>query len=1425
MAYKIEDFGKLAQRRNYSKIDSSLALPPLVEIQTSSFDWFLKEGLREVYADIYPIKNHNSNLVLDFVDFKFEKPKYNTRECKERDATYAAPLAVTLRLQNNETGEVNEQEVFMGDFPLMTQSGTFIINGAERVIVSQLVRSPGAYFKKENEGGKVNYLASLIPSRGTWLEIETGVYKDKEKEDKLYANVRIDRTKKMPITILLRALGLTNGADTLAFFGDSEILENTINDKDTVEQIDRGYVEIISKLYADREDKSIQANEGLSLLQSTYFNSDNIHLSDYYKEVTNDNEAELLPLQQLVNIVSAGGFKHVNDKNLRIILNVLENRFNDVATVLNRDTIDELRKELLDLLKELKDGKTIRASDNVQLLVTIYFENKLQSFIKSGRIQVSDLLKQELVNLDYLFGFETFKNMYDNKPTIDESNFNKFDINHLSSEIKTAFALIEIYEKLKPGEPATLEGAVSLLAAKFFDNKRYDLTKAGRFKLGKKLNVMDRLFEKTIAEDIIDVNGDVIVEKGTFISKEIYNRIRPAMEAGANMVEVPTNLELYREEDMISKPTRVQKVAIYVDNEEKRIVNIIGTDTTSDNKYVTISDMLATVSYLLTFIDGIGDEDDIDHLGNRRIKSVGELIQNQCRIGLSRMERVVKDKMSTIDIAEATPKKLTNNRPFTASIKEFFASSQLSQFMDQTNPLAELANKRRLSALGPGGLARDRAGMEVRDVHHSHYGRMCPIETPEGPNIGLINSLATYAKINMYGFIETPYLKVVDNFVTDEVHYLTADEEYNYAIAQANIDLSADREIIDEHVVARFRGENKMERKELIDFIDVSPKQIVSVATSCIPFLENDDANRALMGANMQRQAVPLLKPTSPIVGTGMEHVIAKDSGVAVICEEDGIVKYIDARSIIVSTNKGDMKYILDKFTISNQGTCFDQNPIVRIGETVNKGQILANGPAMDKGELALGQNVVVAFMTWNGYNYEDAIIMSERLVKEDVYTSIHIDEYTIECRDTKLGPEEITRDIPNISDDARKDLDIDGIIRIGAEVKEGDILVGKVTPKGQSELSAEEKLLLAIFGEKSREVKDNSLRVPHGGAGIILDIKRFTKENSDELPPAVNEVIRVYVAQKRKISEGDKMAGRHGNKGIISKILPIEDMPYLPDGTPVDIMLNPLGVPSRMNIGQLMEVHLGMAAKLLGVKVATPVFDGVTEANLEEIIAEAGMDEDAKTELYDGQTGKKFDEKISVGVMYMIKLAHMVDDKLHARSVGPYSLVTQQPLGGKAQNGGQRFGEMEVWALEAYGAAHTLQEILTVKSDDVIGRVKTYEAIVKGNKIPEPGIPESFRVLQKELQSLAIDVKMLDDTYQEIDMKEQSKIDSQFEQSFRSIMNDESNIDKNVIVKESMLEEEDNPSLDGMPEDDTYEIKAENELENEVQAIDLERE
>ncbi|OUQ13055.1 DNA-directed RNA polymerase subunit beta [Massilimicrobiota sp. An142] len=1144
-------------RRNYSRISGSLELPNLVEIQTNSYEWFKNEGIKEVFNDVYPISNFNETLTLEFVDCRFDEPKYSVDEAKDRDANYSAPIRATLRLVNNGTGEIKENEVFMGDFPLMTDAGTFIINGAERVIVSQLVRSPGAYFADAmDKSGKTVFTGSMIPSRGTWLEFEN--------DAKDILNVRIDRTRKIPGTILLRALGLSSDEDIIEVLGDHEFIRNTLA-KDTTHNTDE--------------------------------------------------------------------------------------------------------------------------------------------------------------------------------------------------------ALIEIYNKLRPGEPATLEGANTLLYTRFFDAKRYDLARAGRFKLGKKLSLLDRITNRVLAQDVIDIDGNVVMKEGTLLTKDKVDLLAPVFQAGAHTMDIKTN-------DFLKSHGRIQVLEVYVDETKSKKMRVVGTDLSLDCKYITISDMIAAYSYMLNLVDiydsldlasddrvnlmsRIGLLDDIDHLGNRRVRSVGELIQNQFRIGLSRMERVVKERMSLSEIDSVTPQSLTNIRPLTAAMKEFFSSSQLSQFMDQINPLAELTNKRRLSALGPGGLSRDRAGYEVRDVHASHYGRICPIETPEGPNIGLISTLASYAKINKYGFIETPYRKVNHSVIDEnDVRYLTADEEKNYVIAQAKVQHDENGKILDEQVIARHLGENIMAKPEEIDFIDISPKQIVSVATSCIPFLENDDATRALMGANMQRQAVPLLNPHTPLVGTGMEYQAARDSGAAVVAKKDGIVTYVDAKKIIVEEDTGPHKYRLTKFAISNAGTCINHRPIVKAGDKVVKGEILADGPSMEQGELALGQNVLVGFMTWNGYNYEDAVIMSERLVKEDVYTSIHIEEYSIECRDTKLGPEEITRDISNVGEDARKNLNSEGIIMIGAEVKEGDILVGKVTPKGQAELSAEEKLLLAIFGEKSREVKDNSLRVPHGGAGIVHDIKIFSRKNGDELQPGVNKVVKVYIVQKRKISEGDKMAGRHGNKGVISKILPIEDMPHLEDGTILDIMLNPLGVPSRMNIGQVLELHLGYAARELGMYFATPAFDGINSKDLEDIMKEAGMSVDGKQPVISGMTGEYFDSNISVGVMYMIKLAHMVDDKLHARSVGPYSLVTQQPLGGKAQNGGQRFGEMEVWALEAYGAAYTLREILTVKSDDVVGRVKTYEAIVKGQKLPEPGLPESFRVLTKELQALALDIRMLDKDGQEIDAR-----------------------------------------------------------------------
>ncbi|MDM5336017.1 DNA-directed RNA polymerase subunit beta [Fictibacillus enclensis] len=1157
MTGQLVQFGRHRQRRSYARISEVLELPNLIEIQTASYQWFLDEGLREMFQDISPIEDFTGNLVLEFIDYSLGEPKYPVEESKERDVTYAAPLRVKVRLINKETGEVKEQEVFMGDFPLMTDTGTFVINGAERVIVSQLVRSPSVYYsEKIDKNGKKGFTATVIPNRGAWLEFET------DAKDIVY--VRIDRTRKIPITVLLRALGFGSDQEIIDLLGEDEYLRNTL-DKDNTEGTEK--------------------------------------------------------------------------------------------------------------------------------------------------------------------------------------------------------ALLEIYERLRPGEPPTVDNAKSLLDSRFFDPKRYDLASVGRYKINKKLHIKNRLFNQKLAETLADPEtGEVLAEAGTLLDRRTLDKVLPYLENGIGFRHVTPAGGVAEDQDI-----PLQSINIYApdDPDGERVIKVIGNAYVEKSvKNITVSDIIASINYFFNLLHSVGNTDDIDHLGNRRLRSVGELLQNQFRIGLSRMERVVRERMSIQDTNAITPQALINIRPVIAAIKEFFGSSQLSQFMDQTNPLAELTHKRRLSALGPGGLTRERAGFEVRDVHYSHYGRMCPIETPEGPNIGLINSLSSYAKVNEYGFIETPYRRVDPETgkVTGRIDYLTADEEDNYVVAQANSLLGDDGSFLNEDVIARFRGENTIVRRDRIDYMDVSPKQVVSAATACIPFLENDDSNRALMGANMQRQAVPLMVPEAPVVGTGMEHVSAKDSGAAVICKYEGIVEKVTAKQVQVrrievvdgKEVEGQLdRYNCLKFIRSNQGTCYNQRPIVSKGDRVVKGEILADGPSMEKGELALGRNVLVGFMTWEGYNYEDAVIMSERLVKDDVYTSIHIEEYESEARDTKLGPEEITRDIPNVGEEALRNLDDRGIIRVGAEVKDGDILVGKVTPKGVTELTAEERLLHAIFGEKAREVRDTSLRVPHGGDGIILDVKVFNREDGDELPPGVNQLVRAYIVQKRKIHEGDKMAGRHGNKGVISRIMPEEDMPYLPDGTPIDIMLNPLGVPSRMNIGQVLELHLGMAARQLGLHMATPVFDGAREEDVWETIEEAGMARDGKTVLYDGRTGVPFDNRVSVGVMYMIKLAHMVDDKLHARSTGPYSLVTQQPLGGKAQFGGQRFGEMEVWALEAYGAAYTLQEILTVKSDDVVGRVKTYEAIVKGENVPEPGVPESFKVLIKELQSLGMDVKIMSGDDTEIEMRE----------------------------------------------------------------------
>ena len=1146
MAYKVKKSSDYRERRNFSMIKNSLELSNLLEIQKDSYQLFITEGIKEVFEDLFPVESFSGSLSLEFGDYELDTPRYSIKECKDRQITYAAPLKVQARLFNNETGEVKEQEIFLGEMPLMTDSGTFIVNGAERVIVSQLVRSPSVYFSKEiDKNGRPNFASKVIPSRGTWLEYET------DAKDVMY--VRIDRTRKVAITTLLRAFGLSSDKDIIDLFGESEFLANTL-EKDSTRNTDE--------------------------------------------------------------------------------------------------------------------------------------------------------------------------------------------------------ALIEIYEKLRPGEPITLDSAKNQLITRFFDNFRYDLAKVGRYKFNRKLNVKERLLGCVLAEDIV-VDGEVKVKKDTLVTKEVLEEIKPYLDNGYGKCEVMINEEL-------DSHNVVQIINVYSNVDKSKVVRIIGNDSSMDLKTLTISDVYASFSYYLNLMEGIGNLDEIDHLGNRRIRQVGELLQNQFKVGISRMERVIRERMTTQDIETVTPKTLINIRPVTAVIKEFFGSSQLSQFMDQINPIAELTHKRRLSALGPGGLARDRAGMEVRDVNASHYGRICPIESPEGPNIGLITSLASYAKVNEYGFLMTPYRKVENGKLTDQVDYLTADEENEYYISQATVNVDEDMNITDKTVAGRYRGENEIIPVEKIDYIDVSPQQVVSITTSLIPFLEHDDATRALMGANMQRQALPLLKTEAPLIGTGVEAIAAKDSGSVVVAKADGIVDYVDAKKIIVKNAKGVDEYILANFERSNQGECFNHVPIVRAGDKIKRGQVIADGPSTDKGELALGKNMVVAFMTFNGYNFEDAVILNEKLVKEDAYTSIRIEDYETQCRDTKLGPEEITRDIPNVSEEARKNLDENGIVRIGTEVKEGDILVGKVTPKGVADLTSEEKLLHAIFGEKTREVRNSCLVVPHGGDGIVHDVKIYTKEDNADLPSGVSKVVRVYIVQKRKISVGDKMAGRHGNKGVISLILPEEDMPYLPDGTPVDIMLNPQGVPSRMNIGQVLELHLGMAAKKLGVYVATPVLDGAKEDDINKMLKEAGMDPDGKTVLYDGRTGEPFDNRISVGVMYMIKLHHMVDDKLHARATGPYSLVTQQPLGGKAQFGGQRFGEMEVWALYAYGASHVLQEILTVKSDDVLGRVKVYEALVKGNPLPQPGIPESFRVLIKEFQALGLDISVINEDNKEVEFKdlEQEDID-----------------------------------------------------------------
>ena len=1185
MAYQVKKFGDYRERRCFSRLKNSLELTDLLEVQKKSYETFLKEGIKEVFEDIFPVESFSGSLSLEFGDYSFDEPRYSVKESKDRRVTYAAPLKVQARVFINETGEVKEQEVYLGDMPLMTDKGTFIINGAERVINSQLVRSPSIYFKHEKDKNGRNIISSeVIPNKGTWLEYELdarGVY-----------YVRIDRTRKVTLSTLLRALGLSSDEDITKVFGEDEFMVNTF-EKDSTKNTDE--------------------------------------------------------------------------------------------------------------------------------------------------------------------------------------------------------ALIEIYEKLRPGEPATLDSSKNQLIVRFFDKFRYDLAKVGRYKFNKKLNVLDRLLGNKIAQDIKD-GSEVIVKKGTVITTEILETIRPLFENGYGMHEVKINEEL-------ESHNMIQEVLVYSNDGTEKVLKVIGNDQSIDVKHLTISDIYASISYYMNLQYGVGNIDEIDHLGNRRVRQCGELIQNQFRIGVARMERVIRERMTTQEIETVTPKTLINIRPVTAALKEFFGSSQLSKFMDQINPIAELNDKRRLSALGPGGLSRERAGMEVRDVNPSHYGRICPIETPEGQNIGLITSLSSYAKVNEYGFITTPYRKVVNGKLTDEVTYMTADEEEKYYISQATVEVDKDNNIVADEVPARLKGDNLIVKKERVDYIDVSPSQIVSITTSIIPFLEHDDANRALMGCNMQRQAVPLLKTEAPFVATGVEHVAARDSGVCVLSKIDGVIDYVDSKKIVVKNDKEKEEYTLLNYERSNAETCYNQKPIVRKGDTVKKGQVIADGPSCDKGELALGKNLTVAFMTYNGYNYEDAVILNERIVKDDVLTSVHIEQLEVECRDTKLGPEEFTRDIPNVGEDARKNLDANGIIRIGTEVKENDILVGKVTLKGVQELTSEEKLLHAIFGEKTREVRDTSLRVPHGTSGIVHDVKVYTKENSSELPAGVSKVIRVYIVKKRKMQVGDKMAGRHGNKGVVSLVLPEEDMPYLPDGRPVDIMLNPLGVPSRMNLGQILELHLGMAAKTLDVHIATPVFDSATGEDIADMTKEAGLDADYKTDLYDGRTGEKFENRVAVGVMYMIKLIHMIDDKLHARSTGPYSLVTQQPLGGKAQFGGQRFGEMEVWALYAYGAAHVLQEVLTIKSDDVLGRVKVYESLVKGKPVDQAGVPESFRVLIKEFQALGLNISVITKDG-EVELKD---------------LEQEEDEDESLISIEE-VEVSDKPK-DVMPEpeeDEEYEDEFEDEFDDE---------
>ena len=1363
--YHVVHYGNKATRRDYSKVSSGLDLPDLVEIQTAAFDWFLRDGIKEVFNDVYPISNYAGNIRLKFLDYEFGEPKYSISECKYREVNYSAPLKgkMELEVMDPETGEVitKNEEVFLGDFPLMTPTGTFIINGAERIIVSQIVRSPGAYFDIESEErtGRDTYKCELIPSRGTWLEFMSD---DKKAALGRILNVSIDRRRKVLSSILFKAIGLSLNLER------GENAFDTTNMKKFLKALN---LPVHSDVIVPEEEREFQ-NDYMLLYTAIFGNYEEVRNTLAADKTKTKNEAllavyenqradEIATIDGAVTLMDAKFF----DYRRYDLTKAGRYKVHKKLSVLDRMEGLSLEKDLVSA-----EGKTLVKKG---VVIDKELRNELRAEIDKG------------INCRALPFTHTFS--HPSTAVMDTSWKNSLVGRILAVDLdgKTERTTLEMGTVLT-------EEDVKAIAKEFKQVTVYSGIIASPIKVTNDnvnavLDYGSRMFEigrvTLNGEDLTNADGEVMCP--TYLPDVEVTKLSTADQE--TIVAEATNHS--GEVTIWLVGACVQEVTVM---QEGHPVNLIGIDPLNDKHTITMSDMYALYNYELTMFDGVGSQDDIDMLGNRRIRTVGELIQNQFRIGLSRMERVVKERMSIADTANLTPKQLTNIRPLTAAIKEFFSSSQLSQFMDQENPLAELSNKRRISALGPGGLTRERAGFEVRDIHNSHYGRICPIETPEGPNIGLISYLTTYAKVNEYGFIETPYRKVVNGKVTDEIKYMPADEENDHVIAQANE--IKDGHLVGDKIIARIKGETVMVDRSQVDYADVSPRQIVSVATACVPFLENDDCTRALMGANMQRQAVPLMNPHSPFVGTGMEHVIARDSGSACVATGPGVVTYVDATKVVVAEDNGNEKtYELTKYRRSNASTCLNQRPIVWDGERVERGTILADGPAMENGELALGQNVTIAFMTWHGYNYEDAIIMSEKMQSQDYYTSVHIEEYDIECRETKLGPEEITRDIPNVAESACRNLDGRGIVMVGAEVKEGDILVGKVTPKGQTDQTPEEKLLMAIFGEKSREVRDNSLKVPHGGAGIVHSIRVFKRKEDHELPPGVNEVVKVYIVQKRKISEGDKMAGRHGNKGVISRINPVEDMPYMSDGTPIDIMLNPFGVPSRMNIGQVLEVHLGFAAKKLGVKFATPVFDGVSNTDLRDIMKESNSSPDGKYVLYDGRTGEAYDDRISVGVMYMIKLAHMVDDKLHARATGPYSLVTQQPLGGKAQNGGQRFGEMEVWALEAYGASHVLQEILTVKSDDIAGRTKTYEAIVKGKDMPEPGIPESFRVLVHELQALAIDVRMMDDAGNEMDLKqmEQEELKEETTLDFDSstLVNDaESN--ENLTIKDELDEE-----------------------------------